>query len=97
MRSIQLKRGNQTVAEMDLYDLLVQGDKSKDRQLLPGDVIYFPPVGPLAALSGSVNNPAIFELKGNASMDQLVQWAGGLTTTARTRSASTRPSLQLRV
>ena len=88
MRSIQLKRGNQTVAEMDLYDLLGPGDKSKDRQLLPGDVIYFPPVGPLAALSGSVNNPAIFELKGNASMDQLVQWAGGLTTTARTRSAS---------
>lgn len=88
MRSIQLKRGNQTVAEMDLYDLLVLGDKSKDRQLLPGDVIYFPPVGPLAALSGSVNNPAIFELRGNTAMDQLVQWAGGLTTTAQTRTAA---------
>ena len=88
MRGIQLKRGNQTIAEMDLYDLLVYGDKSKDQQLLPGDVIYFPPIGPLAAVSGSVNNPAIFELKGNTSMDQLVRWAGGLTTTAQTRSAS---------
>ena len=88
MRSIQLKRGNQTVSEMDLYDLLVFGDKSQDRQLLPGDVIYFPPVGPLAALSGSVNNPAIFELKGDTSLDKLVQWAGGLTTIAQTRLAA---------
>ena len=39
MRSVQLKRGNQTVTEFDLYDLLLRGDKSKDDPLLPGDVI----------------------------------------------------------
>ncbi|MDP1718551.1 MAG: polysaccharide biosynthesis/export family protein, partial [Burkholderiales bacterium] len=54
MRRIQLKRGTQIVAEFDMYDLLVNGDKSKDARLLPGDVIYIPPVGQLAALSGSV-------------------------------------------
>lgn len=63
MRSIQLKRGNKVVTEFDLYDLLINGDKSKDARLLPGDVIYIPPVGPLVAISGSVNVPAIFELK----------------------------------
>ena len=40
MRHIQLKRDNQLVAEFDLYDLLLDGDKSKDARLLPGDVIY---------------------------------------------------------
>ena len=88
MRAIQLKRGNRVVTEIDLYDLLVFGDKSKDAQLLPGDVIYFPPIGALAALSGSVNNPAIFELKGQTPLSRLLQWAGGLTTTAQTRSAT---------
>ena len=63
MRAIQLKRGNQVVTELDLYDLLINGDKSKDARLLPGDVIYIPPVGPLVAITGSVNVPAIFELK----------------------------------
>src|SRR5690606_27129433 len=51
MRAIQLKRGNETVTELDLYDLLLRGDKSKDAPLLPGDVIYFPPSGPLAAVA----------------------------------------------
>src|SRR5207244_2519468 len=54
MRAIQLKRGNSIVSEFDVYDLLLSGDKSRDVQLLPGDVIYFPPIGPLAAVSGSV-------------------------------------------
>jgi len=63
MRGIQLKRGNKVVTELDLYDLLISGDKSKDVSLLPGDVIYVPPVGALVAISGSVNVPAIFELK----------------------------------
>src|SRR5690606_16133025 len=63
MRSIQLKRGDKVVTDFDLYDLLVSGDKSRDARLLPGDVIHIPPVGPLVAVQGSVNNPAVFELK----------------------------------
>jgi protein involved in polysaccharide export with SLBB domain len=85
MRSIQLKRDNKVVTELDLYDLLLNGDKSKDAPLLPGDVIYFPPIGPLAAVTGSVNNPAIFELKGGTDVGTLMQYAGGLSTTAQSR------------
>lgn len=82
MRHIQLKRGNQLVTEFDLYDLLLKGDKSKDVQLLPGDVIYIPPIGQLAAISGSVNVSAIYELKDRVSLEDLINLAGGLTTTA---------------
>jgi protein involved in polysaccharide export with SLBB domain len=85
MRAIQLKRGNNVVTEFDIYDLLLRGDKSRDAALLPGDVIYFPPIGPLAAISGAVKNPAIYELKGPTAMATLLDYAGGLTTTAQTR------------
>jgi protein involved in polysaccharide export with SLBB domain len=37
LRAIQLKRGNSVVSEIDLYELLLSGDKSKDVPLLPGD------------------------------------------------------------
>jgi len=88
MRGVQLKRGNITVTELDLYDLLLTGDKSRDAALLPGDVIYFPPIGPLAAVSGSVNQPAVFELKGHTTLGNLVGYAGGLSTVAQARQAT---------
>ncbi|MCX7144180.1 MAG: polysaccharide export protein [Proteobacteria bacterium] len=88
MRAIQLKRGNKVVTELDLYDLLISGDKSKDAPLLPGDVIYVPPVGALVAISGSVNVPAIFELKKDGALGDLIAWAGGLASTASGQRAT---------
>jgi len=88
MRDIQLKRNGKVVTDMDLYDLLLSGDKSKDAKLLPGDVIYFPPIGPLAAVRGSVNSPAIFELKGPTTLGTLMGYAGGLATTAQSKQVT---------
>jgi len=82
MRRIQLRRGNQSIAEFDLYDLLRDGDKSHDRQLLPGDVIYIPTAGPQVAVFGSVNEPGIYELKEGSSVDSVLHAAGGLTALA---------------
>ena len=88
MRQIQLKRGNKVVTELDLYDLLINGDKSKDAALLPGDVIYMPPVGALVAINGSVNVPAIFELKKDGTLADLIGWGGGLANTAAGQKAT---------
>lgn len=82
MRAIQLKRRDKIVTQFDVYDLLVRGDKSKDVPLVAGDVIYIPPIGPLAAVAGSVNKPAIYELTEGTSMSSLLELAGGLATTA---------------
>jgi len=83
MRRIQLKRADAVVTEFDLYDLLLKGDKSKDARLLPGDVIFIPPAGALVAVSGSVNVPAVFELRATESpFGEVLAWAGGLSTTA---------------
>lgn len=82
MRHVQLKRGGKIVTEFDLYDLLIGGDKSKDAAVLPGDVIYYPPVGPMVAMIGSVNNPAIYEAKNDDTLGDLVQLGGGLTSVA---------------
>ena len=82
MRQIILKRQGKEVTRFDLYDLIASGDKSKDAQLLPGDVIYVPPVGRLVALAGSVNVPAIYELREHDNLNDVMGYAGGLTTTA---------------
>ncbi len=82
MRAIQVKRNGKTIVRFDMYDFLLKGDKSKDVRLMPEDVIFIPPVGPLVAIAGSVNNPAIYELSGKTTVSQLIEMAGGLNAVA---------------
>ncbi len=88
MRLIQLKRGAEVVTEFDLYDLLLNGDKSKDVRLLPGDVVYVPPSGARVAVAGSIRTPAIYELKSENNVGGLIRMAGGLSAVADVQRAT---------
>jgi protein involved in polysaccharide export with SLBB domain len=88
LRNIQLKRNGRVVSQFDLYDLLLNGDTSGDARLLPGDVIFIPPVGTTVGATGEVRRPAIYELRGEASAADLVHLAGGLTPEADPRLAT---------
>jgi len=79
MRDIQVKRNTHTVVRFDMYDFLLKGNKTKDVRLMPEDVIFIPPVGPLAGIAGNVKNPAIYELKGETRLLDLIGMAGGLS------------------
>jgi polysaccharide export outer membrane protein len=82
VRDIQVRRGGQTITHFDLYDLLLHGDKTHDVTLATGDVIFIPTVGPQAAVTGSISNPAIYELKGETTVAQILALAGGQTIVA---------------
>jgi protein involved in polysaccharide export with SLBB domain len=84
LRHIQVRRDGATITDFDFYDLLIKGDKSKDVRLLPGDILYIPHVGPLVAVSGSVNSSAIYEMKDNSTLYDLIEIAGDLSTVADT-------------
>jgi protein involved in polysaccharide export with SLBB domain len=97
LRDVQLKRRGVTIRRLDLYDLLLRGDTSSDVPLLSGDVIFIPPAGPTATVSGEVRRPAIYELKGNATLGGLIDLAGGLTPEADgSRISVVRNSLERR-
>ncbi|HEX4425233.1 MAG TPA: SLBB domain-containing protein [Terriglobales bacterium] len=84
LRHVQVRRDGATISDFDFYDLLLKGDKSKDVRLQAGDVLYIPHVGPLVAIAGSVNTPAIYEMKDNSSLRDLIETAGDLSTVADT-------------
>lgn len=84
LRNIEVRRDSVTITHFDFYDLLIKGDKSKDVRLQPGDVIYIPHVGPLAAISGSVNSPAIYEIKDRSTLNDLINIAGDISAVADT-------------
>lgn len=87
MRRIELRRNGKVVTTFDLYDLLINGDKSHDAPLVQGDVIYIPPVGPEVAIAGGVHVPAIYELKGTETIEQAIAFAGGLASMASRQDA----------
>ena len=87
LRNIQLKRAGKIVATLDLYDLLMRGDASSDLRLQNSDVIFIPTRGPRVTVEGEILRPAIYELKDETSVEQVVSLAGGLTAKAHMQLA----------
>lgn len=79
LRRIEVRRGNQTLRTVDLYNLLLAGDNAGDVQLQPQDVIFVPVIGPVAAVAGDVKRPAIYEISGRSSLGGVLRLAGGIT------------------
>ncbi len=79
LRQIKIMRDGKTVAELDLYDFLMQGDRRGDPRLQSGDVVVVPPIGPVVAISGAIKRPAIYETKPGTRLTELLTLAGGLT------------------
>ncbi|MEO8296178.1 MAG: SLBB domain-containing protein [Burkholderiales bacterium] len=88
LRSVQLKRGDRVVAELDLYDFITNGNKGQDARLQPGDVIVFIPAGPRAALIGALDAPAIYELKpGGETIASVLAYGGGTNAATNMQNA----------
>ena len=78
-RAIKLIRGKETISTFDVYDFLLKGDRSADRLLESGDVLQVGPVGAQVALIGSINQPAIFEVKPGETVADVLAMAGGFS------------------
>jgi protein involved in polysaccharide export with SLBB domain len=78
LRRIQLKRGNQLVRTIDLYDVLLRGDTSADVRLEDRDVVFVPPIGAVTGIAGNLKRPGIYELGGRQeTLSQVLSLAGG--------------------
>lgn len=85
-RNIQLKRRGKLIKSLDLYDLLLKGDTSSDIRLQPGDSVFIPRLTQQVAVDGQVLKPALYELKNESRLKQVIKLAGGLASDAYTKS-----------
>ena len=81
LRSIELHRNN-TVSTVDFYELLLKGKLDNNIYLQEGDVVRIPPVGKCVAISGEIRVPAIYEVKQDEVLEDLIEIAGGFKSTA---------------
>ena len=82
LRRIEVRRGGKLAETIDLYDFLLKGETGADTRLLSGDTVFVPVVGKLAALTGEVKRPAIYELGREKTVLDLIRMAGGFTPSA---------------
>jgi len=87
MRAIELRRAGRVVSTIDLYAFVARGDKSQDVQLQPGDVIVIPPIGPQVAVTGAFDQSALYELKPNETLADVLAPGGGVPVLATTQVA----------
>lgn len=77
LRTIQVNRAGRKLANVDIYDYLLQGKSSQDIRLEDGDVIVVSPYQNLISLRGKVKRPMVYELKNEETMGELLSYAGG--------------------
>ena len=88
LRTLLQYRGSTLVREIDLYDFLLHGVRSDLERLQPGDTILVPPVGLQVTVAGMVRRPAIYELKGQDDLKDVLNLAGGVLVSASLKQIS---------
>ena len=88
LRNIELKRKGEVISTFDFYDLLLEGDTSKDTRLLQGDVVFIPPITKTVGTVGEIGRPGIYELKEDETLGDLIKFAGNLKPKADIFSAT---------
>ncbi|MGW8123407.1 SLBB domain-containing protein [Roseivirga echinicomitans] len=90
LRDIKVFRNNRFISNVDLYDYLIKGALREDLRLMNNDVIFIPTRMNAISLQGEVNKPAIYELKDNEGLLDLIGFAGGLKPTAYTKTVTVK-------
>src|SRR6478672_1221891 len=76
-REVDVRRGDKLVSSLDLYDYLLQGKNASDVRLQNGDVVFVPVHSGFVKLAGEVSRPAVYEMRPQETLRDLLQFAGG--------------------
>ena len=88
LRDIRLIRTNGETYSFDLYKLLINGNRSDDITIESGDVIVIDPAQQFINVTGQVKRPAIYEIKEDEDLDDLINFALGFTQIANESNIS---------
>ena len=84
LRDISVYRNNQLIKSVDLYDFITKGSLDEDIRLMNNDIVFIPPKESSIQITGSIRKEAIYELKDNEGIKELLNFSGGLMPEAST-------------
>ena len=88
MRAVDLIRNQSIIATIDLYDFFNNGVVTDNITLIHGDTINYRNKINEVVTYGAIEKPAIYELKGNETLSDLIYYAKGLSPLANLASST---------
>ena len=85
LRTVRHYRQKKLIREVDLYELILRGTQSETERIQPGDTILVPPAGAQVTVTGMVHRPAIYELRNEKQLGDVLDLAGGVLVAATLR------------
>lgn len=79
LRSIRVVRAGKTIADLDVYQLIMSGKMTDDIRLQEGDFIMVKPYEALVQIEGKVKRPMFYEMKPTETVATILEYAGGFT------------------
>ncbi|MEN6452760.1 MAG: SLBB domain-containing protein [Prolixibacteraceae bacterium] len=76
-REIKLMRDNKLFATIDVYDYLINANTSANVSLRNQDILFIPAYHKRVETAGAFKRKAIFELKEDESLNELLKYCGG--------------------
>jgi protein involved in polysaccharide export with SLBB domain len=86
LRDIKLFRNNKLISTVDVYNFLTNGDGTSNVRLENNDLILVGPYTNRIFVDGAVKTPGKFEMKANETLLDLINYAGGLSENAYSKS-----------
>lgn len=77
-RNVQIRRGDEVIGVLDVYDYLTSGIATGDIPLEQGDVVFVPVRGRRVQIDGNVLRPGIYEMIEGEGLRRLLELAGGI-------------------
>ena len=87
-RVINLLRNGEVLETLDIYDILIDGNYSLKKRLRSGDVVFVESRKNSITIDGAVKRPAIYEVKNDEYLDNVIRYANGIKQTADLQNIS---------
>ena len=86
LRNVALVRNGKKVADIDVYDFIIEGKPADNVNLQDGDMILVPTYESIVGIYGYVKRPMKYEMKKGETLEDLITLAGGFKGDAYTEN-----------
>lgn len=86
LREINVFRGGKSVAKIDVYDYIINGNNDGNIRLQDNDLIVVGPYDAIVSVGGKVKRPMRYEMKDDETLSKLLTFAGNFTGDAFTKN-----------
>jgi protein involved in polysaccharide export with SLBB domain len=79
LRYIKVTRNNKVIANLDLYQFLMNGTLEGNIRLQDQDVVFIEPYYDRVEVIGEIKRPGIYEMKNSETLSDLIRYSGGFS------------------